>query len=75
MDKPLIVYSKNRCVQCDWTKKYLQEKNIEYLEYNVEEDYEALLYVTSLGFKAAPVVFWGTESWTGYQPDKLAQIK
>lgn len=74
MDKP-IVYSKYRCVQCDLTKKYLQEKKIDFIEYNVEEDYEALLYVTGMGYKAAPVVFWGTESWSGFNPDKLAQIK
>ena len=55
------------------TKRWLNNHDIQILEYNVEQDYEALQYVTGMGFKSVPVVIWGKESWAGFQPDKLKE--
>ena len=53
------------------TKRWLEGRGIQVQEYNVEQDYEALMYVTGMGFKSVPIVFWGDESWAGFQPSKL----
>jgi glutaredoxin-like protein NrdH len=61
-------------MQCNFTKKFLTEHNIEYTEINVEDDQEALAHVKELGFQAVPVVETETEIWYGFQPDKLAKL-
>lgn len=36
------VYSKPKCVQCEMTKEFLKQRNVEFEEMNVEENEEAL---------------------------------
>lgn len=56
------------------TKKYLTKNNVVFTEINVEKNKEAFDYLVNLGYKSMPVVFWGTESWPGFQPEKLAEL-
>lgn len=75
MTEKLTVYSKTDCMQCNFTKKWLNEHGIEYDEVNVEEDEEALNYIKyDLGYRAVPVIVSSTEHWYGFQPDKLAKL-
>ena len=71
----LTVYSKTDCMQCNFTKKWLNEHGIEYEEINVEEDEAGLNYIKDeLGYQAVPVVVTPTENWYGFRPDKLAEL-
>ena len=71
----LTVYSKTDCMQCNFTKKWLNEHGIEYEEINVEEDEAGLNYIKDeLGYQAVPVVVTATENWYGFRPDKLAEL-
>ncbi|MBY5035584.1 glutaredoxin-like protein NrdH [Streptococcus gallolyticus] len=70
----VTVYSKNNCVQCKMTKRFLDEKNIEYKEINLDEKPEFIQHVKDLGFSAAPVVEIETESFSGFQPSKLKNL-
>ena len=36
------VYSKHNCVQCEMTKEFLKQNNVEFEEINIEENEEAL---------------------------------
>ena len=75
MIEKLKVYSKEDCMQCNFTKKWLNEHGIEYEEFDVEEDEEALNYIKyDLGYQAVPVVVTPTENWYGFRPDKLAKL-
>ena len=75
MTNKVTVYSKTDCMQCNFTKKWLNEHGIEYEEFNVEKDEEALNYIKyDLGYQAVPVVVSPTEHWYGFQPDKLAKL-
>ena len=38
----VTVYSKTKCVQCEMTKEFLKQHNVEFEEINVEENEEAL---------------------------------
>lgn len=75
MTEKLKVYSKEDCMQCNFTKKWLNEHGIEYEEINVEEDEAGLNYIKDeLGYQAVPVVVTPTENWYGFRPDKLAEL-
>lgn len=74
MTKKVTVYSKPDCMQCNFTKKWLKERNIPYTELNVEEDEEALSTIKEMGYQAVPVIVTETENWYGFQPDKLAEL-
>lgn len=74
MTKQVIVYSKPNCMQCNFTKKWLKERNIPYTELNVEEDEAALSKIKEMGYQAVPVIVTETENWYGFQPDKLSKL-
>lgn len=74
MTKKVTVYSKKDCMQCNFTKKWLKERNVPYTELNVEEVEEALSKIKEMGYQAVPVIVTETENWYGFQPDKLAKL-
>lgn len=74
MTKQVTVYSKPDCMQCNFTKKWLKERNVPYTELNIKEDEEALLKVKEMGFQSVPVIVTEDDSWYGFQPDKLAEL-
>jgi len=63
------------CPQCNATKKYLDRDNVEYSTVDISTDEEAYALVSSLGYKAAPVVVAGDAHWSGFRPDKIASLK
>jgi glutaredoxin-like protein NrdH len=67
----ITVYTKPACVQCDATKRHLAKLNLEFETVDITQDQDALDKILALGFKAAPVVITDSESWAGYQPDKI----
>ena len=70
----ITVYSKPNCVQCDITKSELKKREIAFNEVDVSEDLEALDKILMLGYKAAPVVIAGEDSWSGFRPDKIKAL-
>jgi glutaredoxin-like protein NrdH len=68
---PITLYSKPACVQCNQTKKAFDRKGVEYVVVDLTKDPEAYDKVISMGFKSAPVVIAGDESWAGFQPDRI----
>lgn len=50
------VYSKPDCSQCRFLKRFLDERHIDYREYDVTQDEEAMAHVKELGFYSLPVV-------------------
>jgi glutaredoxin-like protein NrdH len=73
----VTVYTKNGCPQCDMTKRVLEGEGIEFEAINVDENQEAKNYVIEeLGLRSMPVVVVeGKEPFTGFQPDKLMELK
>lgn len=81
------VYTKNGCPQCDMTKRVLTGEGIEFTSINVEEVDEngnkteqakkAYDYVVNeLGLRSMPVVVVDEqEPFSGFQPDKLQELK
>ncbi|EMC29650.1 glutaredoxin [Streptococcus mutans ST6] len=70
----ITVFSKNNCMQCKMTKKFLEQHNADFKEINIDEHPEKIEYVKSLGFTAAPVIEAGDLVFSGFQPAKLKTI-
>ncbi len=70
----VIVYTKPSCVQGDMTKKMLDKNNIEYSTVDITEDISAFEMIKGMGFMSAPVVITNTDSWAGFQPDKIMKL-
>lgn len=53
----ITIYTKNNCMQCKMSKKWLTEHNVPFTEINIEEHPEFVSHIKDdLGFSAAPVV-------------------
>ncbi|MBD8535655.1 glutaredoxin-like protein NrdH [Plantibacter sp. CFBP 13570] len=69
----VTVYSKPNCVQCTATHRFLDGK-VEYTVVDLSEAPDALETVKALGYLQAPVVVTDTGHWSGFRPDKLAEL-
>lgn len=70
----ITVFTKNNCMPCKMTKKFLTENGVDFEEINIEEQPEKVDYVKSLGFSAAPVIEAGDVVFSGFQPAKLKEL-
>jgi glutaredoxin 3 len=55
----LIVYSKHNCPYCVNAKNYLQSRNINFREVNIEEDAEAREFILEQGHRTVPQLYVG----------------
>lgn len=73
--RKIIVYSKSNCMQCNFTKKFLNDKKVAFEERDIEVSSKALEEVKNLGFQSLPVIVAeGFEAFTGFRPDVLDKI-
>lgn len=70
----ITVYSKNNCMQCKMTKKFLEQHGANFQEINIDEHPEKVDYVKSLGFTSAPVIEADNLVFSGFQPAKLQEL-
>lgn len=70
----ITVFSKNNCMQCKMTKKFLDQYGADFEEINIDEKPEKIEYVKNLGFSAAPVIEAGNVVFSGFQPSKLKEL-
>lgn len=70
----VTIYSKNNCVQCKMTKRFLEQHNVAFKEINLDEQPEFIEHVKNLGFSAAPIVETENEAFSGFQPNKLKAL-
>ena len=53
----LVIYSKNNCPFCVMAKNYLQSKNINFREINIEQDAEAREFIQRQGLRTVPQIY------------------
>ena len=56
------------------TKRLMDKIGVEYDTINISENPEELDKLIELGYRAAPVVVSGEESWAGFQPEKITAL-
>lgn len=75
MSKLVTVYSKPNCMQCNFTKQFLEDNGVPFIVKDIEESEEALAEVKALGFASLPVVvIEGEEPFNGFRPDRLESL-
>lgn len=70
----ITVYTKPSCVQCNATYRALDARGITYEIRDLTEDPAALEQVKALGYLQAPVVITDAGHWSGFRPDKIAEL-
>ncbi|MBG0716847.1 glutaredoxin-like protein NrdH [Microbacterium sp. 2C] len=70
----VTVYSKPSCVQCSSSYRALDSKGIDYEVVDMSQDADALERVKALGYLQAPVVITDEDHWSGFRPDKIAEL-
>ena len=61
---------------CQMTKNLFKKFGIEYEEINLEENEEAKTYISEvLRYKTAPVVVTDNDSWAGFNPNKIRNLR
>ena len=59
MAKVVYIYTKPNCVQCKMVKKYLNNKNIPFVEINIENNEDIINFLKGQGISDPPAVFYG----------------
>ncbi|MFK8243873.1 MULTISPECIES: glutaredoxin domain-containing protein [unclassified Facklamia] len=72
----VIVYTKDNCIQCYHTKKFLDDNEIPYILINVTNNEAATNELKEHKFGSLPVVVPGSfdKAWAGFQPDSLEKL-
>ncbi|MGW9159279.1 glutaredoxin-like protein NrdH [Microbacterium sp. NPDC055665] len=70
----ITVYTKPSCVQCNATYRALDAQGLTYEIRDLTEDPTALEQVKALGYLQAPVVIADAGHWSGFRPDKIAEL-
>lgn len=71
----VTVFSKDNCIQCKMTKKYLKQHQIDFIEHNIDEQPEYVDQLKAEGFMATPVVkLPNGNAFSGFRPDRLSQL-
>ena len=68
------VWTNENCVQCERTKKFLNDNNIEYVEISLVDNMENAKRFVEMGFRSAPIVETDSDIWSGFQLDKLKEL-
>ncbi|BCA86374.1 hypothetical protein EsVE80_18970 [Enterococcus saigonensis] len=70
----ITLFSKNNCMQCKMTKRFLTENHVSFNEINIDEEPNALNFLKEQGFKSVPVTTAGETTIIGFRPDQLRSL-
>ena len=72
----ITVYTKPNCVQCDMTKKILDNAGLDYLVEDITDSKNEAQLANFLenGYMAAPIVVTDNKTWSGYQINNLKEL-
>lgn len=74
IQKDVIMYSAEWCGVCKKAKAYFQEKNISFIEYDIDTSEKGKNDFAKLGGRGVPIVFVGNKQMNGFSPAKFEEI-
>ncbi|MFP4045702.1 MAG: glutaredoxin family protein [Candidatus Aenigmatarchaeota archaeon] len=74
-DEKVKVYTTPTCPYCDQLKSWLKENDIDFEEFNVQENKEkAKEMIQKTGQRGVPQTIIGDEAIIGFQPGKIEKV-
>lgn len=70
----ITIFSKPDCMQCEFAKRYLDDRGIKYEEIDVFKNDEGLAMLRDAGYTQMPVVDIDGDKHTGFHPEILAKL-
>lgn len=71
----LTVFTKNNCIQCKMTKRFLKQHHIDFEEKNISTEPKYTDYLRNQGFQTVPVVEENEKPViNGFRPDLLRRL-
>lgn len=70
----MVLYSTDWCGYCEKTRQFLNEKNIEYVEFDIEKSDEGLRRYNALNGNGVPVLNINGTKVTGYNKSKILNL-
>jgi len=71
---PVVLYATSWCGYCEKAREFLNEKNIAYVEYDIEKSSEGKRQYDRLGVNGVPVLLVKGETVRGFNPNKILNI-
>ncbi|WP_435927578.1 glutaredoxin-like protein NrdH [Dryocola sp. BD613] len=71
----ITIYTRNDCVQCHATKRAIESRGFTFELINLDLHPEAADNLRALGYRQLPVVVTEQESWSGFRPDMINQLR
>lgn len=74
MAKDVVIYTSSTCPFCTMAKDYFDEKNISYVEKNVQTDAAARNELMKKGYTGVPVINIDGEEIVGFDRSRLEKL-
>lgn len=68
------VFTRQGCPQCERTKNLMKAKGIEFNVVDITDDEKMTEALKKQGYRQLPVVATETETWSGFNPQKIAEV-
>lgn len=72
--KKIEIYTSDTCVQCKKAKEYLQNNNLEFIEYNISSNQEYKRELIKKGYLSVPVIVVDGQDILGFDLNRIKQL-
>lgn len=72
--KKVEIYTSNTCKYCNMAKDFLNQNNVEYIEYNISKNPQAIKTLITMGHMSVPLIIVDDEVIIGFDKDKIENL-
>lgn len=72
--KKVEIYTSDTCIQCKKAKEYLQNNNIEFIEYNISSNEEFRRELIKKGYLSVPIIVVNNQDILGFDVNRIKQL-
>lgn len=67
----VVIYSSDTCPNCFSAKEYLRERDVDFIERNIQKDKEAKKELVDMGHMGVPILIINGEEVVGFNRAKI----
>lgn len=72
--KKVEIYTSDTCIQCKKAKEYLQNNNVEFIEYDISSNQEYKRELIKKGYLSVPVIVVDGQDILGFDLNRIKQL-